>query len=300
MRKVKIITVIASFVIFFSSFSVFASTDTKERTEDNYLVPSYIEITELNKSAILTTPAVDASEKIYDYAELLTDTEEKEVYQRISDFVSSSELDLAIVTINENNKGTAKEYAQDFYDYNAFGTDTVHSGILFLVDMETREIYMVTTGKAITMYDDARIDTIVSDIYTYFSDKEYAKGMTKFVTILDNYDKLGLPSNNDTKYVIGSDGTLSRKIPWFIFLVCPVLATIIVMAILIHKNRLVRKATSSKEYLKKDSVDIKLESDQFLGSNVTKIRIDHSSSSGGSSTSSGSSGISHGGGGHKF
>lgn len=300
MRKVKIITVIASFVIFFSSFSVFASTDTKERTEDNYLVPSYIEITELNKSAILATPAVDANEKIYDYAELLTDTEEKEVYQRISDFVSSSELDLAIVTINENNKGTAKEYAQDFYDYNAFGTDTVHSGILFLVDMDTREIYMVTTGKAITMYDDARIDTIVSDIYTYFGDQEYAKGMTKFVTILDNYDKLGLPSNNDTKYVIGNDGTLSKKIPWFIFLVCPVLGTIIVMAILIHKNRLVRKATSSKEYLKKDSVDIKLESDQFLGSNVTKIRIDHSSSSGGSSTSSGSSGISHGGGGHKF
>lgn len=300
MRNVRLVTLLVSIFILCSCFPVFASTNTKTRTEDNYLTPSYIEVTERNKAAVLATPAVDSSEKVYDFAELLTTEEEQEIYEKVSDFIQATNLDLAIVTIQENNKGVAKEYAQDFYDYNSFGTDSLHSGILFLVDMATREIYMTTTGKAIDIYNDERIDSIISAISGSFSDKDYVEGIIKFVTIVDNYDKLGLPSNNDRGYVIESDGSFSKKIPWFIFLVCPVIMTVIVMGILIYKNKLVRKATSSREYLKKDSVKIDLVSDQFLGSNVTKIHIDHSSSSGGSSTSSGSSGISHGGGGGKF
>lgn len=299
MRKAKFVTLLVSLFILCSYFPVFASTNIKTRTEDDYLTPSYIEVTENNKRAILETPAVDASEKIYDFAELLTTEEELEIYQKVSEFIQSTKLDLAIVTIQENNKGYAKEYAQDFYDYNSFGMDSLHSGILFLVDMDTREIYMATTGKAIDLYNDERIESIISAISGYFSDKNYTDGIIKFVTIIDNYDKLGLPSNNDNSYVIESDGAFSRKIPWFIFLFCPVIMTVIVMGILIYKNKLVRKATSSKEYLKKDSVKIELESDKFLGSNVVRIPISHSSS-GGSSTSSGSSGISHGGGGGKF
>ena len=70
-------------------------------------------------------------------------------------------------------------------------------------------------------------------------------------------------------------------------------------------NTLVFKANSSKAYLKKETMKVKKISEIFLGSHVSKIRIDNDSSSGGhssggSSVHSGSSGVSHGGGGHRF
>ena len=70
------------------------------------------------------------------------------------------------------------------------------------------------------------------------------------------------------------------------------------MAILIFKNRMVKKATTAREYLNKNSIKIQNMGEILISSNTTKHEIDHSSS--GSSTHTGSSGSSHGGGGHSF
>ena len=61
---------------------------------------------------------------------------------------------------------------------------------------------------------------------------------------------------------------------------------------------MVKKANSSRGYLNEETKVIKPICDMFIGSNISKVRIDtDSSSGGGSSRSSGSSGRSHGGGG---
>ena len=172
MRKVcylLLIVILFSFCI----VPVSASTNTFSRTEDNLLVSSDITVTSQNIDNILNTPAVDASEKVYDFAELLTLSEEEKLYHQVEQFMDSANLDLAIVTISENNKLNAREYADDFYDYNGFGTDSEHSGVLFLVDMDTREIYMSTTGKAISLYSDYRIDMTLDAISQEFSNQNY-------------------------------------------------------------------------------------------------------------------------------
>lgn len=302
MKKSKYLLLIVILLLFYIT-PVFASTNTFTRTEDNLLVSSDITVTSQNLDNILDTPAVDASEKVYDFAELLTPSEEKQIYNRVQDFISKTDLDLAIVTINDNDKFNAMEYADDFYDYNDFGTDSEYSGVLFLVDMDTREIYMSTTGKAISMYNDYRIDKILDAIYQDFSDENYSDGITKFIAIIENYDTIGLPSNKDSKYVINDEGEVYRKFPWLIVLGVPSVITAIVIGILISKNKLVRVATSSREYLDKDSLKIKTLSDRLVSTNTIAVpRSSGSSSSGGggSSRHSGSSGSSHGGGGHRF
>ena len=303
MRKVcylLLIVILFSFCI----VPVSASTNTFSRTEDNLLVSSDITVTSQNIDNILNTPAVDASEKVYDFAELLTLSEEEKLYHQVEQFMDSANLDLAIVTISENNKLNAREYADDFYDYNGFGTDSEHSGVLFLVDMDTREIYMSTTGKAISLYSDYRIDMTLDAISQEFSNQNYYQGITKFVTILKNYDTIGLPSNKDSKYAIGDDGEVYREFPWLIVLGVPFAITAIVIGVMIHKNKLVRAATSSREYLDKDSLKINTVSDRLIFTNTVAVPrstgISGSSSGGGSSRHSGSSGRSHGGGGHRF
>ena len=303
MRKVcylLLIVILFSFCI----VPVSASTNTFSRTEDNLLVSSDITVTSQNIDNILNTPAVDASEKVYDFAELLTLSEEEKLYHQVEQFMDSANLDLAIVTISENNKLNAREYADDFYDYNGFGTDSEHSGVLFLVDMDTREIYMSTTGKAISLYSDYRIDMTLDAISQEFSNQNYYQGITKFVTILKNYDTIGLPSNKDSKYAIGDDGEVYREFPWLIVLGVPFAITAIVIGVMIHKNKLVRAATSSREYLDKDSLKINTVSDRLIFTNTVAVPrstgSSGSSSGGGSSRHSGSSGRSHGAGGHRF
>ena len=303
MRKVcylLLIVILFSFCI----VPVSASTNTFSRTEDNLLVSSDITVTSQNIDNILNTPAVDASEKVYDFAELLTLSEEEKLYHQVEQFMDSANLDLAIVTISENNKLNAREYADDFYDYNGFGTDSEHSGVLFLVDMDTREIYMSTTGKAISLYSDYRIDMTLDAISQEFSNQNYYQGIVKFVTILKNYDTIGLPSNKDSKYAIGDDGEVYREFPWLIVLGVPFAITAIVIGVMIHKNKLVRAATSSREYLDKDSLKINTVSDRLIFTNTVAVPrstgSSGSSSGGGSSRHSGSSGRSHGGGGHRF
>lgn len=297
MKKIKYLLLII--ILFsFSITPVFASTNIFTRTEDNLLISSDIAVTSENLDNILSTPAVDASEKIYDFADLLTVSEEEKVYHIVDDFISKTGFDLAIVTINENNKFSAREYADDFYDYNFFGNDGEHSGILFLIDMDTREIYMSTTGKASSMYSDYRVDIILDAIYQDFSNADYLNGIIKFVTILENYDTMGLPSNKDSKYAIGIDGEVYREFPWLIVFGAPIVITAIVIGIMIHKNKIVRVATSSREYLDKNSLNIRTVSDRLISTNTIAVPI--ASSSGGSSHHLGSSGRSHGGGGHRF
>lgn len=286
MKKIFKITLVMLTIFTLNIVPVYASTNTKERTEDNYLVEDWVTVTEDNKNNILTTPAIDATEKVYDFADLFTDEEEQQLYTKITNYINEYNLDLAVVTIDENNK-TPREYADDFYDYNDFNQQ---GGILFLIDMDNRKIYMSTTGEAIKMYNDYRINTALDEVYTYMSDEEYYEGTSSYIDKISDYAKKGVPtSNNEEK-------SLTSSI--FMSLLIGLIGTAIIMAILIFKNRMVKKATTAREYLNKNSIKIQNMGEILISSNTTKHEIDHSSS--GSSTHTGSSGSSHGGGGHSF
>ena len=304
MRKVCYLLFSAG--IFFLSFiSVQASVNTYTRTASDYLVPDYIDVTGSNRDNVLSTPAVDATEKVYDFADLLTDSEEKKLYQQATKFIKKTDLDLAIVTVSDYTKprcdgDCTRTYADDFYDYNEFGIGSRHSGVLFLVDMKTRTIYMTTTGDAMDMYNDYRIEQIMDAIYQEFTNQNYYDGIAKFMTILENYDTIGVANTKDSHYVISDDGSVVRDIPWLFLIGGPLLITGIVMAIMISRNKLVRVATSSREYLDKETLQTSIVKDRFVHTHTSKTPIYHSSGSSGGGGHSGSSGVSHGGGGHRF
>ena len=189
----KICSLILS-IIMISTFSL-ASTTTYERTLDNLQVASDIVVTSSNQNAILTTPKVNEEEKIYDFADLFTDSEEMDLYEKVTSFISDTNLDMAIVTIDYNPKYDAQTYADDFYDYNYFGKGSTHDGLLFLIDMHTREMYISTLGQALLMYDDYRIDCILDDIdEEYYSDNtNYYKMFDAYIKTSSYYAQLGIP-----------------------------------------------------------------------------------------------------------
>ena len=131
-------------ICFLSSLDVaLASTKTYERTKDNLRVPSSVTVNSENIDYILNTKAVDASEKIYDYAALLSDKEEEEIFEKIRKFINDSSIDLVIIT-EKDYQITPVAYAYNFYDYNNFKKEGL---IFFIFICLQQEKYLIFIPK---------------------------------------------------------------------------------------------------------------------------------------------------------
>lgn len=285
MRKFCIIIFLVYIIL--SDTIVYASTRTENRTNDDLKVPYDIEVNSTNRNKILKTPKVDETEKIYDFAELLTPSEEEELYIEIEKFIEKYKLDMVIVTINENNKGSSTNYADDFYDYNDFGIGQQNNGVLFLIDMDTRTMWISTTGKAIKVYSDSKIDSILDYTYNKISIQDYYGCASEFIVYANKYANSFL-------------GTGAKILKVSIF---PIIITIIIVIVGLSKHKTVHIQNSAKMYAKsidgKDGLVLTKNQDKYITSHTSRTRRESSSGSG-SSTHSGSSGSSHGGGGRSF
>lgn len=305
MRKLRLLIL---FIIPFMVFTnVYASTTTYPRDENNLGVSSDIEVTEENKPFILNTPKVDASEKVYDFADLFSDSEEQLLYQMAISYINKTSYDIAIVTINDNPKSyyngqsPTTVYADDFYDYNDFKRD----GVLILIDMERREYYISTTGQAILMYDDYRIESILDAGESDMISGNYYSAANNMVNELDYYHEQGIPnSNRNCEITSDGDYVCYKTVPYFIIIIVSAIVTAIIMICTTKSYKKIKKTNDADRYMLGSKSKIDEKSDMFMYSNTVKTRRESSSSSGGSSggssSHSSSSGSSHGGGGRSF
>ena len=290
------------FVLFISLFllvlPVYASTNTYSRTTTDLKVPKKIKYKSSMEHNVLLTPSVNANEKIYDFAELLTEEEEKQLYDKVKEFIANTNLDLAIVTINTNVKDSTQEYADDFYDYNDFSID----GLAFVIDMQNRIFYISTAGKAMLYYDDYRIEYILSALDQEMYNHEYFNACNTLISQLTEYYNHGFSDNADKYVVIGTQ--IYRKAPYLLLSIIAVVSAIIGTLILALRNKKIKLATNSNDYFDNKSFEITKDTKEFISSNTSRVYIPPADSGGGGSSGggfhSGSSGASHGGGGHRF
>lgn len=292
-KKIKIVLGLAiSLVIIMFSNSYATSTyysDEATYTDDSSTYNSNTYTTNSQK-AKANTPVVDATKKIYDYANLITKDEEEALYNKVQEFINKYDMDMAIVTINSNPKSSSMAYADDFYDYNNFGKGTNKTGLLFLIDMQNRNMWISTTGDAINIYTDSRINTILDYTYDKISNEDYNGCAEQFIDKASYFANKGL-----------TGGSKVVTVPKMICnsLIFAGLVTIVFICIGLATHRKPKKKKEASNYI---TQPLKLSNklDTFLDKHVSKVKIETSSSSGGSSTHSGSSGTSHGGGGRSF
>lgn len=277
MKKIRIILYFIIMSLCFGCVDCFASTKVNIRTEGNYLVPSDVVVTESKKSAILSTPAIDAKEKVYDFAELLTDDEESELYRQIKQFIDGTNMDFVIVTTNKHAKGSSKDYAHDFYDYNDFS----NHGILFLIDIQESGIYMVTQGNAVDIFSNERMDPLLKNAYNSVVQKKYYAACSNFITSSAEFVDIGIASSDEVVR-IDDDGSVSvgKDLHLFEVSMVALIGTIIIIVVMILSNNMVHKATLAHDFLNKETIKIVGISEMFLGSRTSKVSINDSSSSG--------------------
>ena len=325
----KIVSILMIF-LFGITLNVNAAPKTYDReTLENNGVNKKWTINDNNIDNVLKTPAVDTAEKIYDFSEVLTEEEEQQLRTKIDEFTKKHNMEIVIVTkelpysddikeycynearADEKEDEFNEEFAADFYDYNDFGIDyELYDGVLLFrntaLDPCWNAMYydMYTFGNAQLYFNQNRYDSILDGIYDDLHAENYFDGFMKYINQVDYQMSSGKPSDMDNYYV-DEYGYLQKtpipySIPWIPCAAVSGIITLIVMIILIKKNKMVRKATQAMEYLNKGSTKITNRKDIFLHSHTSSYTESSSSGGGGGgghSSHSGSSGGGHSSGG---
>ena len=319
MKKFKYILL----VLLILPITCYASTNTRNRNElENLGVNKHWNINENNRQNVLNTKSVDASEKIYDYSDILTEEEEKIIKEKIDKYIEHTNMDMVFVSINLPYSIDSKneDFAADFYDYNDFGLNfESYSGVLLLRNTYEQDPYfnVYMFGKAQLYYSFSRSETMLDNIYPYFVNKDYMTGLNTFIDNYTSFYDQGIPSEMKNYYVdkdsilhqipknyyINENGILEKKpyqTPWTMIITIDILITIIVMLILIHKNKMIKQKLITKDYIDKNGVIFTKRENNLVRQYVTHVTHDSSSSGGGGggfSSSIGSSGGGHSSGG---
>ena len=241
----------------------------------------------------LLMPVSGALPSVVDDADLLTEAEEHTL-AIAADKLRERGFDVVILTMTGSYGGkSVRAYADDYFDYNGYGIGSNYTGVLFLVNMTERDLYISTSGDAIRALNDRGIDMLLDTLTPHFSDGEYYNGFKLLLSELDYYV---------TAYENGSPvGSAGRPDMLGALAVCFVIGAVIAILIMLAIKRGMNTARISRDAvyaINRESFRLSRQRDIFLYSRTRRIPRNDSSS--GSSTHRSSSGRSHGGGGRKF
>lgn len=245
------------------------------------------------------------SENVIDGLEYLSESDLNDLQQRIDEIKEMRQLE-AVIVMTQNTEGkSSMVYADDYFDYNNYGVGDDHSGLLLLVNMDARELWISTTGHAIDIFTDRRIADMIDEISPYLSDENYDGACQTFLDLIDNYAIQGVPSGQyrveAEPYIATTygDRLLTMMTNGIVYIAALVIAIVATVGLTLSRKGKV--TINNLTYEEKGSFILTNQQDDFIREAVIKTKIETSSGGGnGSSTHSGSSGSSHGGGGGKF
>lgn len=237
----------------------------------------------------LIIPASASASLVIDNAGLLTGDQINALNQQLEGIRSAVGIDVVVLTENTIDGASPMKYADDYYDYNGYGSD----GVLLLLDMDQRQWWISTCGSCMQSLD---ADAIGEQFVSYLSDGAYYEGFSVFAKLVR------ASMEQPGEYYVNDDLQIVPKVtPWHKGLGQGLIVGIVVggiaVAIMAAGMRNVKPKHSASDYINTGGVQITCQEDRFLYQTVTKQARPKSSSGG---AHSGSSGRSHGGGGGRF
>lgn len=239
--------------------------------------------------------------RLNDQAGILTGTQYDDLLNRLDSLSEREKIDIAILiedTYSDYNYDDIVKFSDDIYDSLGYGYGPNRDGVMLVLIMDTRDLYLTTVGYGIDVVTDAGRTYLFDQIKGYFSDEDYYNGFSAFIELMDDFiakAKSGEPY--DTKNLPRKPFSKS----WLLIsLIVGLVASMIVVGSMKAKLRTARPALAAGSYVRKDSMNVSLCRDLYLYRNVSRTKRSGSEGSGGSSTHTASSGTTHGGGGTKF
>lgn len=256
-----------------------------------------------------TIPVFAVTPKITDDYDLLTPEEEAILEKMASRVATQYEADVAIHTVDSIGMKSVGEYADDYYDEQGYGFGDHSSGIILVICMDQREIYISTCGPCGYSIDDYEVEEILDGVYEHMANGDYFQACKTFINqtemYLDAEKAQGDPGKNAFYKDYGSEKEDAG------FDVGNAAVSVLVgaggggvgLAALRSGMNTAVSQYNAQGYIDSNSYQLTVNQNTFLYSNVTRVRRSTSQSSGGRAGGSmhqSSGGKIHGGGGRKF
>lgn len=142
---------------------------------------------------IIPANSVFAASGVYDDAGLFYETEVIALQEELTSLTEATGWDAAVVTTDDAKGKTSMAYADDFYTELGYGDN----GVLYLVDMDNREIYISATGTASECLTDIRMDNIFDSAVSYASQGSFYKAVSTEISMSLEYFQAGIPVDSD-------------------------------------------------------------------------------------------------------
>lgn len=224
------------------------------------------------------TVSAESEFKVYDNADILSDSEEAVLEEKLSGIADTYGHDVIVYTTDSIGSKEAWEYNEDLrYEINA-GIDG--SGIIYLVSMEYRDYDIYSFGN---MYEEIMInsvrDDLAEELVSYLSDGDYYGAFDRYA------DKVKAEIINVREN--GPNEEPSYAIP--IGIGCGLIIGLITVLIMKSGMKTTRAEAMANNYVRQGSFRLTNSRDIFLYSQVTRTKrsSNNSSSGGGGGHSSG-------------
>ncbi|MBR3741340.1 MAG: TPM domain-containing protein [Clostridia bacterium] len=232
---------------------------------------------------IVTTALADGN-RVIDDADVLTASEESTLEQAIALIRDQYQFDVVLLTKTSIDGKTPRYYAGDYYDYGGYGFGDSHDGIILLLvtggGVGNRDYTIVNTGRGEKIFDDDAMYEIEDAMLPYLRVSNYAGGMARFVTGVENRLEYMTPKNRTTRAAI-------------IIFGAGLAIGVIVALILKGQMKTVRRKIGAQSYIKDGSFQLNRVQDIYLYTTTTRRKIETQSSGGHGGGFTGSSGTHH-------
>ena len=216
---------------------------------------------------------------VYDDADLLTDTEENTLADRLGTISQTYNAQVVIITLASLDGTDVDAYLEYAYDTMGLGYGENHDGVLLLVCMEPRQWRILSNGFAGDAISSTDIDMLGDRFVPDLSDGNYATAFSIFADECEYY-----LNGYINGYPFDAGATL---------IACLIAGLVIgLIAVLIMKGQLksVRAQNQANVYVKPGSMKLTVQNDLYLYRQITRTKKESNSSSGGSSGGSRSTG----------
>ena len=227
-----------------------------------YMDAAVLYFPELTAAAETTEAAMPENEQfLYDEADLLTDSEEVTLIEKLKDVSRACNAQLVVVTIASMDGGDIDSYVDYLYDSMGFGYGENHDGVLLLVCMDPREYRILSNGYAGTAIGPDQIDTLCDFMETYLPNGHYTSAFHSFADQSGEFLEY---------YLMGSPFKVGKSLA--ISLIIGIIAGLIVAFILKGQLKSVRKQDQAYGYVKPGSMTVNIQYDIFLYRTVTRTK----------------------------
>lgn len=261
---------------------------------------------------LVSSPVKANTKHVIDEMDFLTQEEMDQLESDILGIQDAYMIDVVIViTDNLEGKSTVA-YADDYFDYNGYGIDG--EGVLMLIDMENRKVWISTAGTQTIPLFQPNIDSILDYVTPPLSNQSYYESCSLFLENIQyilnagnssNMNNTGIQSNTDNTvnlhYEVQTSSASGSFFNTPVYIIVAIVIGLIIggipTAVITFQSK-GKNTVSSRTYEATNSFNLLRQVDQFTHETMTQRTIQTNNNSGGSHR--GSSGSSHGGGGRSF